>query len=356
MSEQPQSPPASDAQTEAPAAETLREAFLCTPGPKTLPEAAVLAAKGFCMGVSDIIPGVSGGTIAFITGIYEQLLAAIASLDGVAIRRAAALDVKGVLARVHLRFILALATGIAVAIVGTSRVVHRLLDDYPVQTWSLFFGLILASILFIGKRIKDWRSSVLFLIVGAVGAWKLVGLIPVQTPESPLFLVLCGMIAICAMILPGISGSFLLLILGKYRYVTGAVKAFWLPENMLILLPFAVGALIGITVFSRVLRYCLARYHDPTMALLTGFMIGAMRKVWPWQDEIRSVMIRDKKHVLETAMVLPESLSMEVLSAIGLMVAGFVAVLLLEKLAATEEDASAAPVAPVAPAEEGGDA
>jgi putative membrane protein len=210
---------------------------------------------------------------------------------------------------------------------------HHLLEHHPVPTWSLFFGLILGSILFVGGKVERWNRAALFLVIGTVGAYLIVGMIPRSTPETWWFVFISGMIAICAMILPGISGSFILLILGKYLYVTGALKNPFAEGQMTILVIFGLGAMVGITLFSRVLGFLLKRYSDATIALLTGFMIGAMRKIWPWQEVLREEVIGGKSRVLETRNVLPPALDAEVLLAMGLALAGFGAVLVLERLA-----------------------
>jgi putative membrane protein len=313
---------------------TFKQAWLRGPGPTTLPQALLLAAKGFCMGVADIIPGVSGGTIAFITGIYEDLLAAIRSVNAPFVAALARLRPAEALGEVHLRFLLPLLLGLGAALVGTAGLMHHLLTAHPVQVWALFLGLIGASILVVGRMVPRWGAAPLgALVLGAVAAWVIVGLIPVATPETPWFLFLCGVIAICAMILPGISGSFLLLILGKYEYVTAALRNPLDPGNLLILLIFGCGCVVGIAGFSRLLSWLLTRWHAPMIALLTGFMIGAARKVWPWKETLETAVIRGKVHVLREAAVLPDALDAGVLLALGLMAAGFAAVLLLDRLA-----------------------
>ena len=313
--------------------ETWKEAWDSGPGPKTRKDMQVLAAKGFCMGTADIIPGVSGGTIAFITGIYEQLLAAISSVNIVFFKKLLSLDLKGAMAEIHLRFLLPLFLGIGVAIVSTARLMHYLIKEHPVLTWSMFFGLIAASIIVVGKTIENWQSGAPFVVIGAVAAYFIVGLIPVTTPETWWFILLSGMIAICAMILPGISGSFILLILSKYEFVTGAIKNPFNVDNLVIIFIFSCGCAIGLLGFARVLKYLLSRYHNATMALLTGVMIGAMRKVWPWKEVLETKMIRGKVHVLQEQNVFPSQLDTQVIMAIGLMVLGFVLVMALDRYA-----------------------
>jgi len=311
---------------------TLKEAFLASPGPDSAKSGVLLWAKGFCMGGADIIPGVSGGTVAFITGIYTQLVDAIRSFDIPFARKLLSLDFAGALAGVHLRFLVCLLFGILTAVVSMARVMHYMLNVHPVEIWSVFFGLIMASIYVVGREIKPMDpANAGFVILGAFSSFLLVGMIPVTTPETLPFIFLCGSIAICAMILPGISGAFLLLMLGKYEYVTGTLKNPFIADNLLVIGVFAAGAATGIIVFSRVLHYLLHRWHGATVAVLTGFMIGALRKVWPWKEVLDSVTIRGKLHVLREQNIMPD-MDSEFFVAIGLAVVGIVAVLLLDRL------------------------
>jgi putative membrane protein len=306
---------------------------MASPGPRTPREAAMLWLKGLCMGGADIIPGVSGGTIAFITGIYSQLVDAIRSFDILFVRRLLRLDLKGALAEVHARFLACLLFGILTAIVTMAGVMNYMLNNRPVEIWSLFFGLIAASIFVVGREIKPLSAVNLgFVLLGAAGSYLLVGMIPVSTPETPVFIFLCGAIAICAMILPGISGAFLLLMLGKYEYVTRTLKNPFLWDNFVVIATFAAGAVVGIALFSRVLHFLLNRWHAATVSVLTGFMIGALRKVWPWKEVLESAVIRGKMHVLRTQNVLPDGFSGEVALAMGLFALGVLVVVVLERL------------------------
>lgn len=312
---------------------TLGKAFMESPGPRSFKEAATLWAKGFCMGGADIIPGVSGGTIAFITGIYTQLVDAIRSFDVSFAKNLFKLNLGEALAGVHFRFVLCLLLGILTAFVSMARVMHYMLNTHPVEIWSLFFGLIAASIYVVGREIKPFNFINFMLIaLGAVGSYTLVGMIPVSTPETLPFIFLCGSIAICAMILPGISGAFLLLMMGKYEYLTGALKNPFLADNLVIIGVFAAGAGMGIIIFSRILHYLLHRWQAATISLLTGFMIGALRKVWPWKEVIDSVTIRGKLHVLQEQNVLPDAMGGEIFMAICLAMAGMVVVFMLDHL------------------------
>ncbi len=313
---------------------SLKEAFLASPGPTGTKESFLLFVKGLCMGSADIVPGVSGGTIALITGIYEKLLHAIQSVNMEAARALLSFDFKKLLATIHLRFLIVLLAGIGTAVVSLARLMHHLLQHHPVPTWGFFLGLILASILVIGKKIQNWPGvGSAFFIIGTIAAYFLVGMIPVTTPETWWFIFLSGMIAICAMILPGISGSFFLLILGKYQFITGALKNPFQSESILIIIIFGSGCVCGILAFSRFLSYMLDHYHNATLSLLTGLMFGSMRKVWPWKETLESVTIRGKVHVLREQNILPWDFGQEFFLTCVLVLGGFCLVLLLQRLA-----------------------
>ncbi len=284
------------------------------------------------MGIADLIPGVSGGTIAFITGIYDQVLAAVASLD----REAFAALLRGrifdFMARIHLRFIVTLGSGILLAIFTLASVMNWLLNHHPVLTWATFFGLILASIPVLFKNLPQPRkiATWVWILFGIVLGYMCVSLIPVDTPNDKWFIFLCGIIGITAMILPGISGSFLLLILGKYEYITSAVKAPFAEGNFLILVVFALGTATGLLGFSKLLKWFLDHHKNATMALLTGILIGTLKKVWPWKMTLESVVVRGKERILREANILPDQWGAQELSAIGLALLGFVLVIFLE--------------------------
>ena len=210
--------------------------------------------KGFCMGAADVVPGVSGGTMAFILGIYEELIGAIRSFDIVFVKRLFSLRIKKALDHVPWPFLLALGIGIFTAIFSLARILSWLLENRPVFIWSFFFGLVLASIFTVGRHLNKWNLPLIgWLLLGAVGAYLLVGMVPVSTPETPWFLVLSGAVAICAMILPGISGSFILVLMGKYDYLLRAVN----NRDFLTLALAATGAAIGLISFVRLLSWLL---------------------------------------------------------------------------------------------------
>ena len=289
------------------------------------------------MGAADIIPGVSGGTIALISGIYPDLLLALQSFGVKTISCFARLDFKAALATIQLRFLLTLFSGILLSIISISRVMNFLLHEYTILTWSLFFGLITASILMLGKGIKQWygKNGVSF-VIGAVGAFYLVGLIPVTTPDEWWFIIFTGMIAICAMILPGISGAFILLLLSKYEFMTAALKHPFDLQNIIVIILFCFGAFLGLVGFSRILSYCLTRYEQITMAILTGVLLGSLRKIWPWKEVLETKIIRGKLHVVSELNILPTNLDSELLVSVSLMVVGFLLILLLEKKALSQ--------------------
>jgi putative membrane protein len=317
---------------------TWKEAFNASPGPGSFKAAGLLFLKGICMGSADIIPGVSGGTIALITGIYETLLRAIRSVGLEMVNRLFLFDFKGALAQVHIRFLIPLFLGICLAIVSLARLMNTLLHHYPVFTWSLFFGLIAASILVVGKKVKGWKGGpVIWFLLGAAAAYVIVSMIPVSTPETSWFIFISGLIAICAMILPGLSGAFLLLILGKYEYITGALKNPFLPEHLLIILVFCAGCITGLVAFSRVLNYFLERYRNVTLAFLTGLMTGSMKKIWPWKEVLETRMIREKSHDLVIQNIWPQALDKDFYIAISLAIIGFIVVILLSRLSDENE-------------------
>ena len=297
---------------------------------RSFPDYIALSVKGFCMGASDVVPGVSGGTMAFILGIYEELIDAIKSFDLKSLQFLVTLKFRPLLDRISWQFLLAVGIGIFTAIFTLSKLLSWLLQNRPVFIWSFFLGLILASVLSVSRRVEAWRILTwLFLVGGTLGSYFLVGLVPVATPNDYWFLFLCGAVAICAMILPGISGSYILVLLGKYQYVLDAVN----HRDFLVLGLVAAGACVGIIAFSRILGWLLKNHHDLMVATLTGLMIGSLRKVWPWKETLESVVDSHGQMVpLVQSNILPGQWNGEVLVALSLMVAGLLAVLFLDWL------------------------
>jgi len=312
---------------------SLKEAWETGPGPRSKKEYIILYIKGFLMGIADLIPGVSGGTIAFITGIYDTLLDAAASIDKTFIKHVLKFEIKKAIAHLHFRFIIPLVLGMFTAMITLARVMHYLINEQPIPTWALFFGLIGASIIVIWNKLDDHFSPVNLLIIsiGAIFAYIMVSLIPVDTPDALWFIYLCGIIGITAMILPGLSGSFLLLILGKYEYITAALKNPFAEGAPLILVIFIMGTATGLMSFSKILNFFMKNYRVKTMAFLTGILIGSMKKVWPWKEVLESKIVRGKTKIIREMNIMPTEFNNEVLVAIALMLIGFIFVLVLEK-------------------------
>ena len=241
------------------------------------------------MGAADVIPGVSGGTIAFITGIYDDLLASINAIDSTAVKLFFTGKFKEFWKYINGGFLLSLFCGILFSVMTLAGIMQYLLEHHPIQTWAFFFGLIVASSIFILRGIEGWNlKAVLFLVFGVILGVTVCTLSPTTTPDALWFIFISGAIAICAMILPGISGSFILLILGKYQYImsviTGLTSGEAIGESIVVLGVFAVGAVCGILAFSRFLHWLLGRFHKETLIVLAGFIIGSLVKVWPWSD------------------------------------------------------------------------
>lgn len=290
-----------------------------------------LALKGFCMGASDVIPGVSGGTIAFILGIYEDLIGSIKSIDLNFLKKLFSFKINDIIKNQSLRFLLALGLGILSAILSLAKILTWLLQTQPVLIWSFFFGLVLASVFTVGRYLKNWSPLLVGCILGGtIGAYLLVGIVPLSTPNAPWFLMLSGAVAICAMILPGISGSFVLVLLGKYFYVLEAVNR----RDLLTLFLVAIGAGIGLMSFVRLLNWLFRQYHDLTIAVLTGLMLGALRKVWPWKETVHRA-IGNPGHPVAVSQIniLPSAWNMEVTWSLCLMIIGFFIVIILYRLA-----------------------
>ena len=274
------------------------------------------------MGTADVIPGVSGGTIAFLLGIYEELIQSIRSFNMRFARRLLRGRFKEAFDHVGWRFLSALLTGIALAIVSLAKVITWLLATRPILVNAFFFGLIVATIFVIGRIIRKWSLGLgVALVVSAGFMYWLVGLVPVQTPETWVFLFFSGALAISAMILPGISGAFILVLLGKYRFILEAVH----ERNLVVILVVGLGVLCGIVTFVRVLGLLFDRYHDLTVSVLTGIVIGSLRKVWPWKETLRSIEGSHGKVIpVSQVNVWPTVWDGEVLAALVLMVIGFI--------------------------------
>ena len=296
---------------------------------------AVLIAKGFCIGTADIIPGVSGGTMAFILGIYGEFIAAIKSFDLAALTALLRLEFRQAAARPHFGFILPLLLGIVAALMFFTRVVQlpQLLLDYPEQIFGLFFGLIGGSILVLLRDMDGLaRREVAAAIAGAVCGYLVFNMVPVQTPDAGWFIFIAGALSICAMMLPGISGSFILLILNKYAYIFAAIGYLKLS----VLLPFAGGALAGLVFFSRLLSYILERYYRVTVVFITGLLLASLTVIWPFQERIYETA-GGNPILVDTHPVFPQEFSQQVLISLTLCITGILVVLVLNHLHKPEE-------------------
>jgi len=313
--------------------------------------------KGMAMGTAEVIPGVSGGTIAFITGIYEKLLNTIKSFGPGLIPIFKESGFKGVWSEVNGAFLIRLVGGMVLGVVFGVFAISYLLETYPPAVWAFFFGLIIASAIYIGRQITRWGpGEIALMILGAVVAYGITVVAPAKGSESLIFVFLSGSIAISAFILPGISGSFILLIMGMYSFIiTDTLKPALrtlAPDKLLIMVVFALGCLTGLMTFSRLLSWTFKHYRNLTMATLTGFMLGSLNKIWPWRNAIEWLRDKSGAIILKDDRITPKKILMEenvlpanysggdalVLAVVVLMIVGFLSVFLLERLGGKKED------------------
>lgn len=296
-----------------------------------------ISLKGVAMGAADVVPGVSGGTIAFISGIYEELITSINKINLEAFKKLTSEGVKSFWKHINGNFFLALLSGVALSILSLAKAVKWLLENEPIGVWSFFFGLMIASVFFLSKDVKRWNASALIaLILSAAVAYAITIVPPLASNSGLVFIFFSGALAICAMILPGISGAFILVLLGAYHTVLGALNSF----DITIIGVFAFGAIFGILSFAKTLKWLFANYRNVTIAGLTGFIIGSLNKVWPWKEVLRygedshgnSVPIWEKSILPETYHLLYDK-SPQILMAVGLAFAGFSVLYGLEKWA-----------------------
>lgn len=287
--------------------------------------------RGFLMGTADAVPGVSGGTVALLVGIYEELIQSIRAVADLRhLQRVFRLQFKALLDELPWKFLLALVLGIFAGAVTLAHLLENLLETQPLFVWAFFFGLVAASAVVVARRVRVWGSGgVLLLVSGAVITYLVVGLVPMDTPDTFLAFFLSGMIAICAMILPGISGAFILVLLGKYQDVLAAVTGLDLPR----LIVFLLGAVVGISLFSRVLGWLFRRFHDVTISLMIGLMVGSLRKLWPWKGEPAGLGEALAPATGESLINVLPAWNLETLLVIGIALAGFGLVVGLEGLA-----------------------
>ncbi len=294
----------------------------------------IILFKGIAMGAADVVPGVSGGTIAFISGIYEELLESINSVNFNTLKILKSEGVKAMWKSINGNFLLSLLLGIGLSIASLAKLIKWLLENEPILVWSFFFGLVLASVIYVAKQIKKWNFMTLFvLLIGTAIGYYITTLPPMSgNYSSNWFLFIAGALAICAMILPGISGGFILLILGAYKPALDALQ----DRDIKTILLLISGAVVGLLTFSRLLKWLFDKYHTLTLALLTGFILGSLNKIWPWKE---TLSWRTNSHGVK---VPHNELSIspfaydgnpELIWAVFLTVVGFLVIVLLEKSA-----------------------
>jgi len=313
---------------------------------KTVKEYSLYLVKGMGMGAANVIPGVSGGTIALITGIFERIIHAIKSIDLIALRLLFKGKIKELLERVDFYFLVAVLSGMVISIVTFAKLFKYLFANYPIYIWSFFFGLIVISIFYVGKTISKWKFSVIisFVVGTAVAVW-ISYMNPAAPNDSTLYLMICGVVAVCSMILPGISGSFVLILMGNYELIMiDAVS----EGNIGILAPAVFGGIVGILALSHVLSWIFKKYKDQTISLLTGFILGSVSILWPWKDEVyrtdalgNFILKNNEKIEQNYKPVLPESINNEVLLAFGFAFLGVLTIVVLEWLAKKHDEKAA---------------
>ena len=314
---------------------------------KLFPDYLIITLKGLAMGAADVVPGVSGGTIAFISGIYQELIDSINNVNVSVLKTLKKDGLKAAWKQVNGSFLLALLTGIGISILTFSKVITHLLETQPILVWSFFFGLIIASITLIWKEITSWKLvDTLFLLIGITVSYYITIARPVSSPDSYWYLFLSGFIAIIAMILPGISGAFILLLMGSYETVIGTINTFReglttanseiLVSALLKLGVFALGCIIGLKSFSKVLHWMFEHHKNTTLTLLVGFMVGSLNKVWPWK-QVLETRINSHGEVVPyiDKSILPQNFDGDpkIVMAIVLAILGFVLIFGMEKMA-----------------------
>jgi putative membrane protein len=298
----------------------------------------IISLKGIAMGAADVVPGVSGGTIAFISGIYEELITSINNVNLSLLRTFKKNGISAAWKQLNGNFLSALFVGIIISILSLSKGIKWLLENEPILLWSFFFGLVVASILFVEKQITKWNiASVFGFVAGAFVAFYITTLPTLGANSSSWFLFLAGALAICAMILPGISGAFILVLLGAYEPILEALN----NRDFKMIFIFACGAIVGILSFSKLLKWLFKSHHNLTLAILTGFIFGSLNKIWPWKE---TLSWRTNSKGIEVPF-LEQSVSPfsfdndnQFLLAIALMVVGFLTILILEKLGSKTND------------------
>jgi len=299
---------------------------------RTLKEYLIIGLKGVAMGAADVVPGVSGGTIAFISGIYQELIETINAVNIKALIILKDDGIKAAWKAINGNFLVSLLSGIGLSVITLAQLIKWLLENKPVMVWSFFFGLVLASIFFVGKQVSKWNiKHIIVLILGAIVAYYITIMPAMGGNNSLWFFFISGALAICAMILPGISGSFILVLLGAYKPVLEALHT----KDFKTILVLMLGAVVGLLTFSRLLKWMFDYHKDTTLAVLTGFIIGSLNKIWPWKNILKSEMIEGKLKVILDESISPFNYRGDnhLYLAIMLAFVGFGLIILLEKTA-----------------------
>jgi putative membrane protein len=291
----------------------------------------ILFIKGMSMGIANVIPGVSGGTIALITGIYEDLINSLKSFDTKSLKLITSIDILGFIKHTNLYFLLAVFGGSIVSVFSIASLFKYLFAEHPILIWAFFFGLIIASIYFVGKRISKWNTTTIFsLAIGTLVAISLSFMTPASENDNLFFVFICGIIGISGMMLPGLSGSFILILMGNYELlmVTAITEL-----NILLLSVFFLGSAFGLMSFSHILSWVFKHYKNQTLALLTGFILGSLSIIWPWKEVAESISIKGKEKIIAYNWYFPNELNTETILAILLILVGILSVYALENFA-----------------------
>lgn len=293
----------------------------------------ILILKGFSMGAANVIPGVSGGTIALITGIYEELIDSLKSFNIQALKLLLKGEFKTFISHINLKFLFAVFFGTALSIISLARVLEYFFKQNEQMVWSFFFGLIIASIYYVAKMINSWNiSSIVFLLVGITFATSLAFLKPLSENSSSYYLFICGIVSVASMILPGLSGSYVLILMGNYHLIMlhSVSDPF---SNLNILFPVILGSIIGFLTLSHSISYILKKHYDSTISLLTGFIVGSLLIIWPWKVPLETILGRNGDlKVISYNWILPDFVAIENIYCFILILAGIAVVFLIEFL------------------------
>lgn len=299
---------------------------------RTVKDYLVISMKGIAMGAADVVPGVSGGTIAFISGIYEELIDSINKVNLGTLKILRKEGFAAMWVSINGNFLLSLVLGIGISVLSLARLIRHYLETQPILIWSFFFGLVLASIIYVAMKIQRWNiGTILLLILGAFIGYIITTLTPQNADVTYPYVFFSGALAICAMILPGISGGYILLLLGMYKPVLDALH----DKDIGVIAVLMAGAVIGLLSFSRVLKWLFDHYENLTLAVLTGFIVGSLNKIWPWKEVLDSEVINGKLKILSEKSVMPFSFQGDAQLGMAILmgVIGFLFIVLLEKLA-----------------------